>query len=263
MGRHNAFWTELSVCPKGLKTSGNSKTKKGMLYLQCNWLNSEKSMFFLHPSCSTDPGGGSDDILLIKASAFPSEASQESRSQPPNAPSLQRRSLPPQRSSPLGKLDCSCGFEQGQNACPTKYTFNVLMIWSFNMKIKVNIERRRGSHESFAAVDCNCCLALHHNRDEIILPHCCVFVLSWCTFQFPLGPLQAMCAISTTHRSQCAPVRHLQTCSCCHKTLHEQDEQQLQLVVTVGHCTFISIFKFHFIDFCSIRNTFLKAWSDT
>lgn len=103
-----------SVCPKGLKTSGNSKTKKGMLYLQCKWLNSENNMFFRHPSCSTDPGGGSDDILLIKASASPSEASQESRSQPPNAPSLQRRSLPPQRSSPLGKLDCSCTFEQGK-----------------------------------------------------------------------------------------------------------------------------------------------------
>lgn len=162
-------------------------------------------MFFLHPSCSTDPGGGSDDILLIKASASPSEASQESRSQPPNAPSLQRRSLPPQRSSPLGKLDCSCSFEQGQNARPTKFTFNVLMI-SFNMKIKVNIERQRSSQESFAAVDCNSCLVLHHNRDEILLPHCCVFVLSWCTFQFPLGPLQAMCAISTTQRSQRASV---------------------------------------------------------
>lgn len=132
-------------------------------------------MFFLHPSCSTDPGGGSDDILLIKASASPSEASQESRSQPPNAPSLQRRSLPPQRSSPLGMLDCSCSSEQGQNARPSKVTFNVLMI-SFNMKVKVNVERRRSSHESLAAVDCNCCLALHHNRDEIILPQCCIFV---------------------------------------------------------------------------------------
>lgn len=148
-------------------------------------------------------------------------------------------------------------FEQGQNACPTEVTFNVLMI-SFYMKIKVNIEQRRSSHESFAAVSCKCCLALHHNCDEIILPHCCIFVLSWCTSQFPLGPLQGMCAISTTQRSQCVSVRHLQTCSCCHKTLHEQDEQQLQLVVTVGHCTFMSI-NFILLIFFNIRNTFLKA----
>lgn len=125
----------------------------------------------------------------------------------------------------------------------------MLLMISFNMKIKVNIERLRSSHESFAAVDCNCCLALHHNSDEIILPHCCAFVLSWCTFQFPLGPLLGMCTISTTQRSQCVSAWHLQTSSCCHKTVHEQDEQQLQLAVTVGHCTFISIFKFHFIDF--------------
>ncbi|XP_044057390.1 microtubule-associated tumor suppressor candidate 2 isoform X2 [Siniperca chuatsi] len=48
------------------------------------------------------PGSGSDDTLLHKATAPPSEASHaQSWTQPPNAPSLQRRSLPPQRSSPL------------------------------------------------------------------------------------------------------------------------------------------------------------------
>lgn len=56
-----------------------------------------------HPSCSADPGSG-DDTLLLKASAPPREASQtESWSQPPNAPSLQRRSLPPQHCSLLGE----------------------------------------------------------------------------------------------------------------------------------------------------------------
>ncbi|XP_035535519.1 microtubule-associated tumor suppressor candidate 2 [Morone saxatilis] len=47
---------------------------------------------------SQHPGSGSDDTPLHKAT----EASYvQSRSQPPNAPSLQRRTLPPQRSSPL------------------------------------------------------------------------------------------------------------------------------------------------------------------
>nr|XP_046245633.1 microtubule-associated tumor suppressor candidate 2 isoform X2 [Scatophagus argus] len=51
---------------------------------------------------SQHPGSGSDDTLLHKAPVPPSEASHtQSRSQPPNAPSLHRRSLPPQRSSPL------------------------------------------------------------------------------------------------------------------------------------------------------------------
>uniref|UniRef100_A0A671UL26 Microtubule associated scaffold protein 2 n=1 Tax=Sparus aurata TaxID=8175 RepID=A0A671UL26_SPAAU len=45
---------------------------------------------------------GSDDTPLHKATPPPSEASHpQSRTQPPNAPILQRRSLPPQRSSPL------------------------------------------------------------------------------------------------------------------------------------------------------------------
>ncbi|XP_045929466.1 microtubule-associated tumor suppressor candidate 2 isoform X2 [Micropterus dolomieu] len=47
-------------------------------------------------------GSGSDDTPLHKATAPPGEASHaHSRTQPPNAPSLQRRSLPPQRCSPL------------------------------------------------------------------------------------------------------------------------------------------------------------------
>ncbi|XP_070685442.1 microtubule-associated tumor suppressor candidate 2 [Pempheris klunzingeri] len=52
---------------------------------------------------SQHPGSSNDDTLLTKATAPPSEASHhaQSRSQPPNAPSLQRRSLPPQRCSPL------------------------------------------------------------------------------------------------------------------------------------------------------------------
>ncbi|XP_070825974.1 microtubule-associated tumor suppressor candidate 2 isoform X2 [Chaetodon trifascialis] len=51
---------------------------------------------------SHHPGSGSDDTPLHKATAPPSETSHvQSRSQPPNAPSLQRRSLPPQRCSPL------------------------------------------------------------------------------------------------------------------------------------------------------------------
>lgn len=58
------------------------------------------------PHCPADPGSDTDDTLVHKAPAAPSETSHsESRSQPPNAPSLQHRSLPPpQRCSPLGKL---------------------------------------------------------------------------------------------------------------------------------------------------------------
>ncbi|KAI3353653.1 hypothetical protein L3Q82_004898 [Scortum barcoo] len=45
---------------------------------------------------------GSDDTPIHKAAGPPGEASHvQSRTQPPNAPSLQRRSLPPQRCSPL------------------------------------------------------------------------------------------------------------------------------------------------------------------
>lgn len=56
-----------------------------------------------NPSCCADSGSGSDDTPLHKATAPPGEASHaHSRTQPPNAPSLQRRSLPPQRCSPLG-----------------------------------------------------------------------------------------------------------------------------------------------------------------
>lgn len=48
------------------------------------------------------PSSGSDDTPLHKASVAQSDASQtQSRPQPPNAPSLQRRTLPPQRCSPL------------------------------------------------------------------------------------------------------------------------------------------------------------------
>ncbi|XP_036928241.1 microtubule-associated tumor suppressor candidate 2 isoform X2 [Acanthopagrus latus] len=51
---------------------------------------------------SQHPSSGSDDTPLHKATPPPTEASHpQSRSQPPNAPSLQRRSVPPQRSSPL------------------------------------------------------------------------------------------------------------------------------------------------------------------
>ncbi|KAA8594009.1 hypothetical protein FQN60_004843 [Etheostoma spectabile] len=51
---------------------------------------------------SQHPGSGSDDTHLHNATAPPSEASNaQSRPHPPNAPSLQRRSLPPQRCSPL------------------------------------------------------------------------------------------------------------------------------------------------------------------
>ncbi|KAL7399917.1 hypothetical protein ABVT39_003661 [Epinephelus coioides] len=51
---------------------------------------------------SQHSSSGSDDTPFHKATASPSEASHaQSRPQPPNAPSLQRRSLPPQRSSPL------------------------------------------------------------------------------------------------------------------------------------------------------------------
>ncbi|KAM9359605.1 microtubule-associated tumor suppressor candidate 2 [Symphorus nematophorus] len=52
---------------------------------------------------SQHPSSGSDDAPpLHKATAPPGDASHvHSRSQPPNAPSLQRRSLPPQRCSPL------------------------------------------------------------------------------------------------------------------------------------------------------------------
>uniref|UniRef100_UPI003AAC3E2D microtubule-associated tumor suppressor candidate 2 n=1 Tax=Centroberyx gerrardi TaxID=166262 RepID=UPI003AAC3E2D len=53
---------------------------------------------------SQHPGSGSDDTPLHKATAPPSEASRapsRSSPQPPNAPSLQRRSLPPPRCSPL------------------------------------------------------------------------------------------------------------------------------------------------------------------
>ncbi|XP_034722928.1 microtubule-associated tumor suppressor candidate 2 isoform X2 [Etheostoma cragini] len=47
-------------------------------------------------------GGGSDDTHLHNATVSPSEASNaQSRPHPPNAPSLQRRSLPPQHCSPL------------------------------------------------------------------------------------------------------------------------------------------------------------------
>lgn len=54
-------------------------------------------------SSPADPSSGSDDTPLHKATPPPSEASHpQSRTQPPNAPILQRRSLPPQRSSPLG-----------------------------------------------------------------------------------------------------------------------------------------------------------------
>ncbi|XP_068570508.1 microtubule-associated tumor suppressor candidate 2 isoform X2 [Cebidichthys violaceus] len=51
---------------------------------------------------SQHPGSGSDDTPLHNATAPPSEASHaQSRPPPPNAPCLQRRSLPPQRCSPL------------------------------------------------------------------------------------------------------------------------------------------------------------------
>ncbi|XP_040902493.1 microtubule-associated tumor suppressor candidate 2 [Toxotes jaculatrix] len=51
---------------------------------------------------SQHPSSGSDDTPIHKATATPSEASHtQSRPQPPNAPSLQRRTLPPQRCSPL------------------------------------------------------------------------------------------------------------------------------------------------------------------
>ncbi|XP_071352779.1 microtubule-associated tumor suppressor candidate 2 isoform X3 [Trachinotus anak] len=51
---------------------------------------------------SQHPSSGSDDTPLHKATATPSEAAHaQSRPQPPNAPSLQRRTLPPQRCSPL------------------------------------------------------------------------------------------------------------------------------------------------------------------
>ncbi|XP_072248191.1 microtubule-associated tumor suppressor candidate 2 homolog isoform X2 [Leuresthes tenuis] len=58
--------------------------------------HSDPSRASPHPSC------GSDDPSLHKANTLPSEASHtQSRPQPPNAPSLQRRSLPPQHCSPL------------------------------------------------------------------------------------------------------------------------------------------------------------------
>ncbi|XP_041667055.1 microtubule-associated tumor suppressor candidate 2 isoform X2 [Cheilinus undulatus] len=48
------------------------------------------------------PSSGSDDTPLHRATAPLTDASSsQSRCQPPNAPSLQRRSLPPQRGSPL------------------------------------------------------------------------------------------------------------------------------------------------------------------
>ncbi|XP_030600068.1 microtubule-associated tumor suppressor candidate 2 [Archocentrus centrarchus] len=51
---------------------------------------------------SQHPSSGSDDTPQHKATAPPREASPaQSRPQPPNAPSLQRRSLPPQHCSPL------------------------------------------------------------------------------------------------------------------------------------------------------------------
>ncbi|XP_074496470.1 microtubule-associated tumor suppressor candidate 2 isoform X1 [Sebastes fasciatus] len=51
---------------------------------------------------SQHPGSGSDDTPVHNTTAPPGEASHaQSRPQPPNAPSLQRRSLPPQRCSPL------------------------------------------------------------------------------------------------------------------------------------------------------------------
>ncbi|CAK6957970.1 microtubule-associated tumor suppressor candidate 2 [Scomber scombrus] len=51
---------------------------------------------------SQHPSSGSDDTPLHKATVAPSESSySQSRPQPPNAPSLQRRSLPPQHSSPV------------------------------------------------------------------------------------------------------------------------------------------------------------------
>ncbi|KAF7668220.1 hypothetical protein LDENG_00026150 [Lucifuga dentata] len=53
---------------------------------------------------SQHPGSGGDDVSLHKATAPPSEAPHaptHSRPQPPNAPSLQRRTLPPARCSPL------------------------------------------------------------------------------------------------------------------------------------------------------------------
>ncbi|XP_053176157.1 microtubule-associated tumor suppressor candidate 2 [Scomber japonicus] len=51
---------------------------------------------------SQHPSSGSDDTPLHKATVAPSESSYgQNRPQPPNAPSLQRRSLPPAHSSPL------------------------------------------------------------------------------------------------------------------------------------------------------------------
>ncbi|XP_023118522.2 microtubule-associated tumor suppressor candidate 2 isoform X2 [Amphiprion ocellaris] len=51
---------------------------------------------------SQHPSSGSEDTPLHKATAPPSKAPHpQSRPQPPNAPSLQRRSLPPQPCSPL------------------------------------------------------------------------------------------------------------------------------------------------------------------
>ncbi|XP_072316644.1 microtubule-associated tumor suppressor candidate 2 isoform X2 [Eucyclogobius newberryi] len=51
---------------------------------------------------SRHPSSGSDDAPLYKATVPPADtAPTAGRPHPPNAPSLQRRSLPPQRSSPL------------------------------------------------------------------------------------------------------------------------------------------------------------------
>lgn len=57
------------------------------------------------------PGSDADESFLHKVPARPSEAAHtEDSAAPPDTPSLKRRSLPPQRCSPLGRTAalCSC-----------------------------------------------------------------------------------------------------------------------------------------------------------
>lgn len=86
----------------GLRPPGFSSLPPSRLVALGFSRSSSVSSVSSHQSTESDavrplyPSNGSDDPALHKATAPPGD-----RSQPPNAPSLQRRSLPPQRSSSL------------------------------------------------------------------------------------------------------------------------------------------------------------------
>lgn len=78
---------------------------------------------------SVDPGSDADDSLRHKLPARPSEAPHtENNPAPPDTPGLKRRSLPPQRCSPLGRTAALGGNKRPLLICVSAHVHGVSLV---------------------------------------------------------------------------------------------------------------------------------------